>query len=136
MSKSPGSDVKGGAMNTRDNSASIGRAASIAGAVAVAVAPISALSRYATEHGAEDLERSVVRAWAEPARDALSPLLTWSDADTVYLTWGKPWALLFLAATLCALEVRRRRTPSRAERWAWRTALTGYVLLTAGAVGA
>lgn len=37
--------------------------------------------------------------------------------------------------TLCALAVRRRRSPTGAERWAWRIALAGYALLTAGLAG-
>jgi hypothetical protein len=70
-------------MNTREHAASIGRAASIAGVVALALTPLSALNRYATEEGAEDLESGLRRSWAEPAGDALSPLLGWSDPDTV-----------------------------------------------------
>lgn len=113
----------------------IGRAALAAAVVGTVLAPIHALSRYATEDGRSDLESSLVRAWAEPARDALHPLLDWSDADTVYLTWGKVWGLLFLAALLCAVTVRRRRTPEGAERWGWRIALTGYALTTVGVFG-
>lgn len=113
----------------------IGKAALTAAVVGTVVAPIHALSRYATEDGKEDLELPGVRTWAEPARDALLPLLDWSDADTVYLTWGKVWVFVFLAATVCAFTVRRQRAPRAVERWAWRFALTGYVLLTAQLLG-
>jgi hypothetical protein len=113
----------------------VGRAAVVAAVVGTLLAPVHALARYATHEGKEDLELAGVRTWAEPARDALLPLLDWSDADTVYLSYGKVWVFVFLAATLCAFAVRRHRTPRTVERWAWRLALTGYVLLTAQLFG-
>lgn len=93
---------------------------------------LHALARFATEDGKSDLDVAAVRAWAEPAADALSPLLTWSDPDTVYLTYGKLWLPVFVAFTLCAFVVRRRRREAGAlrgaETWAWRIVLPAYVL--------
>ena len=105
--------------------ATVGRAAFVAAVAATVHAPVAALTRFATEEGKEDLESGVVRAWAEPAADVLAPLLEWGSADTVYLTYGKLWAPILLAAVLCAFAVRRHRTPSGAEKWGWRLTLTG-----------
>ena len=74
-----------------------------------------------------DLDSSLTRSWSDPARDLFQPLLDWADPDVVYVTWGKIWLPVFLAFTLCAFVVRRRRQPVGYEKWAWRIALTGYV---------
>lgn len=113
----------------------IGRAALLAAVLGTVVAPLHALSRYATEEGRSDLDLPGVRTWAEPARDALLPLLDWADADTVYLTYGKVWVFVLSAATLCAFTVRQQRAPAGAEKWGWRIALPGYVILTASTFG-
>ena len=70
---------------------------------------------------------ALTRVWSDPARGA-GPLLDWGDPDLVYLTYGKIWLPVFLAFTLCAFVVRRRRQPPGFEKWAWRIALIGYVL--------
>jgi hypothetical protein len=113
----------------------IGTATVVAAVAGTVLAPIHALSRYATEDGKEDLESAAVRTWADPAREVLSPLLDWSNPDTVYLSYGKLWLPIFATATLCALAVRRHRSPRTIERWAWRVTLTGYVLLTLQLLG-
>jgi len=91
---------------------------------------LHALSRFATADGKADLDLPLTRAWAEPAADALRPLLTWANPDLVYLTYGKIWLPVFAAFTLCAFVVRRRRRPAGFEKWAWRIALTAYVWAT------
>lgn len=108
----------------------IGRAAFIAAVAGTVLAPIHALSRFATEEGSSDLESPVVRSWAEPAAEALQPLLAWADPDVVYTTYGKLWTPIFTAAVLCAFTVRGGRTPTGAETWGWRFALTGLVGMT------
>jgi hypothetical protein len=122
-------------MRLQEHERAIGTAAVVAAVAGTVLAPIHALSRYAIEDGKEDLELAGVRTWADPARDVLSPLLDWSHPDTVYLTWGKLWLPIFATATLCAIAVRRHRSPRSVERWAWRVALTGYVLLTLQLLG-
>ncbi|SHF95410.1 hypothetical protein [Geodermatophilus nigrescens] len=112
-----------------------GRIAFAAACAATVLAPVHALSRYATPDGREDLEDPVVRAWAEPAARALRALLDWSDPETVYTAYGRLWLPVLLAATVHALVVRRGRVPSGAERWGWRIALAGYVLATASVLG-
>ena len=87
---------------------------------------LHALSRHRTEEGREDLELSTTAVWAEPAGDALSPLLDWADPDLVYVTYGKIWLPVFLGFFLCAVLVRHRRRPQGFEKWAWRVVLLGY----------
>jgi hypothetical protein len=113
----------------------IGRAALTAAVVGTVLAPIHALSRFATTEGMEDLDSGMTRAWAEPAAERLSPLLDWAGVDTVYVTYGKLWTPIFLAAVLCAFAVRRRRTPTGGEKWGWRLMLTGMVGMTVGVTG-
>ena len=110
----------------------IGRFAWVMAWVGLVVGQLHALSRFATADGKEDLELSWTAAWAEPASDALAPLLDWADADVVYVTYGKIWFPVFLAFTLCAFVVHRRREPQGFEQWAWRAALAAYVLACAG----
>ena len=106
----------------------IGRLAWVTAWVAPVVGQLHALARHRTEDGRSDLESPLVRAWSDPARDALSPLLDWGSADTVYLTYGKLWLPVFLGFTLCAYVVRRRREPVGAEKWCWRVVLAAYSL--------
>ena len=96
---------------------------------------LHALARFETVDGREDLELPLTRAWAEPAAEALRPLLDWAGADTVYLTYGKIWFPIFAAFTLAAFVVYQRRRPAGFEKWAFRVALTGYVVATASTFG-
>jgi hypothetical protein len=114
-----------------------GRAAWVAAFVGTLVAPLHALGRYRTADGKSDLDSDLVRAWAEPAARHLKPILDFGGTDGAYLTYGKVWFPVFLAATVCAFLVRSDRRASvwelrGAEKWGWRIALTGYVLATAG----
>ncbi len=106
----------------------IGRFAWLMAWVGLVVGQLHALARFATEDGAEDLELPLTAAWAEPAANVLQPLLGWADPDIVYITYGKIWFPVFLAFTLCALVVYRRRQPVRVEKWAWRFAITAYAM--------
>jgi hypothetical protein len=86
-----------------------------------------AMARHQTTDGKKDLEIWATRVWSDAGRDLFSPLLDWASPDVVYVTWGKIWLPVFVAFTLCAFVVRRRRQPLGFEKWAWRIALTGYV---------
>jgi hypothetical protein len=115
----------------------VGRAAWAMALVGTVVAPLHALGRYRTADGKGDLDSSLVRAWAEPAALHLKPLLDFGGTDGAYLTYGKVWFPVFLAATTCAFLVRRSRREMVgrlrvAETWGWRIALSGYLLATAG----
>jgi hypothetical protein len=121
---------------TPERAALLGRAAFWSAAFATVLGPVHALARYATEDGKEDLDLPGVRAWAEPARDALNPILDWGSPETVYTTYGKLWLPVFLLATLVALVVRGSRGETTgAEKWGWRLASLGYVIVTVGLVG-
>ncbi len=108
----------------------IGRIAWVMAWVGLVVGQLHALARFATADGKEDLELAWTAAWAKPAADLLSPLLEWGDADLVYVTYGKIWFPVFLAFTLAAYVVLRRRRPAGFETWVWRVALTGYTIAT------
>ena len=95
---------------------------------------VHALARHRTADGRSDLELPATRFWAEPAGDALRPLLDWASPDTVYLTWGKVWIPVFLAFTLCAFVVMRQRDPRGFERVAWWAAVVTYVAATTSVV--
>jgi hypothetical protein len=110
----------------------IGRFAWVMAWVGLIVGQLHALARFATEDGMEDLEMPLTAAWAKPTADLLRPLLGWADPDVVYVTYGKIWFPAFLAFTLCALVVYRRRQPAGFEKWAWRFAITSYVLASLG----
>jgi hypothetical protein len=113
----------------------VGRFAWTAAWVGLVVGQLHALARHNTADGAGDLANPLTRFWSDPARSALRPLLGWADVDTVYLTYGKIWLPVFLAFTACAIVVRRRRRPEGFERWAWRVALTGYVIACVSVFG-
>lgn len=106
----------------------IGRCAWAMAWVGLVVGQLHALSRFATEDGQEDLEVPLTAAWAEPAAELLQPLLGWADPDVVYITYGKIWFPVFLAFTLAAVVVHRRRQPAGVEKWAWRFAITSYAM--------
>jgi hypothetical protein len=106
----------------------IGRLAWAMAWVALVLGQVHALARHRTEDGKADLDLPLTAFWAEPAGDALRPLLDWASPDAVYLTYGKLWLPIFVTFTLCAFVVRRRRQPAGVEKWAWRVALTGYTL--------
>jgi hypothetical protein len=97
---------------------------------------VHALARHRTADGRSDLDLPATRFWAEPAGDALRPLLDWASPDTVYLTWGKVWIPVFLAFTLCAFVMVRQREPRGFgfERVAWWAAIATYVAATASVV--
>jgi hypothetical protein len=110
----------------------IGRFAWVMAWVGLVVGQLHALARFRTADGREDLELPLTAAWAEPADDLLSPLLDWADPDLAYVTYGKVWFPVFLAFTLCALVVFRRRRPAGFEKWAWRLAIAVYAAACVG----
>src|SRR3954465_15371166 len=110
----------------------IGRLAWVMAWVGLVVGQFHAMARHNTADGKEDLQLWATRVWSDPARAFFKPVLEWADPDAVYLTYGKIWLPVFAAFTLCAFAVRRRRHPVGFETWAWRIALTGYVLACVG----
>jgi hypothetical protein len=101
---------------------------------AIVLSPLLALSYFATDSGADELDAGSVAAWADPARDLAGGLLTWASPDRVYATYVQLFALLFPAVLLSARAVRAARPAQlrRGERWGWALALTGYWLAAIG----
>lgn len=111
----------------------IGRLAWVMAWAGLVLGQLHALARFSVPEHAEDLtDYPLTAAWAEPAIELLSPLLTWGDPDLVYVTYGKIWLPVFVAFTLCALVVYRRRSPRGFERAAWRLAVAAYAALGLG----
>lgn len=117
-------------MDTRQQK--IGRFAWVMAWVGLVAGQLHALARFATADGKKDLELPLTAAWAEPAAELLSPLLTWANPEIVYITYGKIWFPVFVAFTLAAFLVYRRRQPGRFETWVWRVVLGVYVALCVG----
>jgi hypothetical protein len=106
----------------------------VAATASLLLAPLLALSYFATEDGASQLKIGTVSAWAEPARDLAGGLLTFASPDRVYTWYGRAFVLVMPAVALVAWVARSRRPNpmNPAERWGWRLALTGYALGTVG----
>lgn len=116
-----------------DHERQIGRFAWVMAWVGLVLGQLHALARFSVPEHAEDVtDYPLTAAWAEPAMDLLSPLLTWGDPDLVYVTYGKIWFPVFLAFTLCAVLVHRRRQPAGFEKWAWRLAIGAYTMACVG----
>jgi hypothetical protein len=103
--------------------------------VGLVAGQVHAMARHQTTDGKADLQMWTTRVWSDPGRKLFTPLLDWASPDVVYATWGKIWLPAFLAFTLCAFVVRRRRNPRGFEKWAWRVALAGYVGACVSAAG-
>lgn len=102
-------------------------------AIAAVTSPLLALAWFATGDGAETAATGTVAAWTGVVRPALGPLLTFAAPDVVYATYTLVMAAVVPAIPLTALAARSQRTGARTavERWGWRIAVTGYVLLSA-----
>lgn len=105
-----------------------GLAAVVAAGASVVLAPLNALARMRTESGRSDFENGAASWWAEPAMRLFEPVLDFASPDTVYLTYGKFYALALFAALACAVAVRNGRPeqPGWSERWGWRITLAAY----------
>lgn len=116
----------------------IGLYAVVAAAVAAVVAPLLALSYFATSGGVDQLRMGTVSAWAVPGRHLAGGLPTWASPTRVYATYFSVFWILFVPIFLCARAVHARRPADsgRLERWAWRLALAGYALGAAGSLAA
>ena len=113
----------------------IGRLAWAMAWVGLVAGQFHAMARHQTVDGKEDLQLWATRVWSDPGRKLFAPLLDWASPDVVYVTWGKIWLPVFVAMTLCAFVVHRRRRPIGFEKWAWRIALSGYVAACVSVAG-
>ncbi len=106
----------------------------VASVVMVVVSPLAALSYFATADGAESLDVATARAWAEPARRLLEPLLSFASPDRVYATYTLILALVLPAMPVAAWTVRRARltlagTVERRSSW---VVAAAWTLFSAG----
>jgi len=112
-----------------------GLAAMVGGALGLVFAPLYSLAYFATADGAADANSAWVRAWADPARDLLDPLLTFASPDVVRVTYFK--LFLFIVVGMLAgavgLHASQARHSGRLERWGFRATFVGLLLLTVGA---
>lgn len=116
----------------KDRVARAGIAAVVASIVGILVGPFHALAYFATPDGVPG-----AIPWAEAGRDLLGPALDWSDADTVYRSWGKVFvvATLGFVAGLYGVRVLRRDRARGVEKAGAVVATIGYSLLVLGALG-
>jgi len=113
----------------------IGRFAWVMAWVGLVVGQMHALARFRTADGLEDIDPDnypLTAAWAVPADDLLSPLLDWGSPDLVYVMYGKIWFPVFLAFTLCAVVVYRRRQARGFEKWVWLANIALFTTVTIG----
>jgi hypothetical protein len=85
--------------------------ARISSVVTLLVAPLTALSYFATKDGAESYDVASTKFWAHPARELLDPLLSFGSVDRVYATYVLVLAVMLPALPLAAWTVRRARAP-------------------------
>lgn len=102
--------------------------------VFVVASPLLAMAYHATPDGAEFGEPSVVRAWTEPARDLLRPLLEFARPELVYQVYGLVLSVsaVGLVCGAVALARTRRGQARRGERICVRVAIAGYALMVLG----
>ena len=114
-----------------------GLAAMLGGALGIVFAPLYSLAYFASSDGTADAQSAGVRAWAEPARDLLEPLLTFASPDVVRLTYFKLFLFIVVGmlAGLVGLHARQAGHGGRLERWGFRTSFVGLLLLAVGALG-
>ena len=105
----------------------IGRSAWVMAWFGLVMGQLHALARHQTADGKADLDLPLTATGRTRRATSCGRCSTGPSPDVVYLTYGKLWLPVFVAFTLCAFVVRRRRAPVGVEKWAWRIALTGYV---------
>jgi hypothetical protein len=122
---------------TPDQARRAGLAAMVGGALGVLVSPFYSLAYFASSDGAGEAQSAAQKAWAEPARDLLEPLLTFASADVVRITYGKLWLFVWIGmlAGLVGLHALQAGKGGRLERWGFRASFAGLLLMVVGAFG-
>jgi hypothetical protein len=116
-----------------------GLAAVVLAIASIPLAPLNALARMQTADGRSDLANELAAWWAEPAMRTLQPwLLDFADPDTVYLVYGKFYALAVAGVLACVVAARTQRpvSVSWTERWGWRFTIGSLCLMLIGHVTA
>jgi hypothetical protein len=110
----------------------------LGGILGIVIPPFLSVAWFATEGGAESLEHPLVAVWVEPFTRVFGPLLSFAPPDVVYLTYGKIFLFVFLGFLVGLLALHARQAPRAGglEKWGFRVALVGTVLLVVGLIGA
>ena len=113
-----------------------GLAAMVGGALGLVFVPLYSLAYFATADGAADANSALIRAWAEPARELLGPLLTFASPDVVRMTYFKLFLFIVVGmlAGVVGLHASQAEHGGRLERWGFRVSVVGLLLLTTGAL--
>jgi hypothetical protein len=112
------------------------RIALLAPVPAIVLEPVTASAYFRTHDGKSSGDPAWISAWPAPVQDHLHGAFTWASSETVYLTYGKAFALAF-GGMLCALLALRRADP-RSDgrfRWAWTAGIAAYGLAIVGIIG-
>jgi hypothetical protein len=114
-----------------------GAMAMLGGIVGILYFPFHATAYFATADGAQALDNPWISAWSGAFKNIVGPLLTFAPADVVYTTYGKVALLVVLGflAGLVALHGHQAGVAGRTERWGFRIALAGNLLMAVGALG-
>jgi hypothetical protein len=115
-----------------------GLAAMLGGILGIVIPPFFGVAHAATKAGAESLENPLVAVWSEPFAQIFSPLLTFAPPYVVYLTYGKIFLFEILGFLVGLLALHARQAPRAGglEKWGFRVALVGCVLVIVGLIGA
>jgi hypothetical protein len=115
-----------------------GLAALLGGILGIVIPPFLSVAWFATKGGAESSEHPLVAVWVEPFSHAFGPLLGFAPPYVVYLTYGKIFLLKTLGFLVGLLALHAWQAPRAGglEKWGFRVALVGTVLLMVGLIGA
>lgn len=114
-----------------------GLAAMLGGVLGILYFPFAALAYFATKDGAKFADSPPVAAWTRVVKPLVKPFLGFASPEYVYLSIGSlvVFVILGLLAGLLALHARQAAYAGRLEKWSFRMALVGNVLLTVGVLG-
>jgi hypothetical protein len=109
----------------------------LGGILGILIHPFFSVAWFATKGGAESLEHPLVAVWSEPFARIFSPLLTFAPPDVAYLTYGKIFLFEILGFLFGLLALHAWQAPRAGglEKWGFRLALVGSVLLIVGGLG-
>jgi hypothetical protein len=115
-----------------------GLATMAGGVLGILYSPFVALAFFATKDGAKFADSRLVAAWTGIVRPVLKPFLGFASPEYVHLIYGSllVFVVLGLREGLKALHSRQDARAGRLEKWGFRIALVGSVLLTIGSIGA
>jgi hypothetical protein len=114
-----------------------GLIAMLSGVVGVLYFPFHTTAYFSTADGQQALDSPWVSSWSGAFRNLAGPLLTLAPADAIYTTYGQVvvFVVLGFLVGLVALHAHQSGSSGRLERWGFRVALVGNLLMAVGAIG-